>query len=95
MSDDFRYQEKKLRNQSVNLAIKYATAILTTRGQLSVDEIGAIPFVTNETIRNIVIQALLNNLDVEVEMRRQPGPLHSDTVDVIKLRRELATGAVA
>ena len=95
MSDDIYFEKKELRNQSVNLAIRYAMALMVRKGQLTVDEIEAIPYVTDENIKTVVIQALVKNLDVQVETRRRSGLPSSDVIKVIKLRRPVATVGAA
>ena len=67
------------------IAAKISTALLRYRGEITEDEIKAIPFVT-EAEADLIIKEILDNLDVEVITRKTRTKPFLEWTKVIRLK---------
>ncbi len=59
------------------IAVKLAAALLLRNGELSLTEIGALPFVEDETDVIEIANSLLDTYNVSLQVRGRPAALHS------------------
>lgn len=57
-------------NERLAPAINLVSSILRRRGQISIDEIEAIPFVDNQADVEQILRTLMNSFDIEIRQEK-------------------------
>ncbi len=72
----------------MNKKIKILTALLKYKGEISVDEIEAIPFIKESEV-DAIVNWLISNYDVEIITQKKKSNPFLEWVKVIKLKKSV------
>lgn len=78
--------EWQCKPEQIKLVVKLAGALLLQEGELAVDDIRAMPFLTNPAQLDSVVDLLLRNFNAEVYSKRVASAPIPEWEQVIRLR---------
>ena len=69
------------------LSEKISVALLKYQGEISVDEIRAMPFVENEQEVDLIVKNIINKFDVDIITRKKDSQFFLEWSKIIKLKK--------